>query len=332
MTQSTNLSIPSKVILLGEYAVLSGAPAVVAALTPRFELRISASSTDLAARHPDSPVGKLKAWAQHHSLEFVDGEFRDPFQGAGGFGGSTAEFALAYMAMANAFGNSNKGLGTRWDHVWGLYRELTRSASGQSPSGADLCAQWRGGTVALKPTDVQLESLDLWEESPWQPTRGLAVFSTTHLPGMKTATHTHLDSLKGRDFSPLSLTRTVETALRAIEGHDWEWFGRSLTDYGDLLRGLGLECAPMTALRAEILAIPGVLGAKGAGAMQSDALIVAWDAHATHADEIERAVIQRAEARALRQVQKGLFPEPGISLESEPAFLRASKSEHTQRF
>ena len=71
MSESINLSdsndsIAGKVILLGEYAVLTGLPALVAAIPPRFKmrsaLRLNSRGFDFQ-EHPRSPLGRLRAWA-----------------------------------------------------------------------------------------------------------------------------------------------------------------------------------------------------------------------------------------------------------------------------
>jgi hypothetical protein len=128
-TDLKTYSSPGKVFLLGEYAVLQGLPALVAAVGPRFSMgvtpRTPASEEDGRGFdgdefHPQSPVARLIDWAQDLRAPHCRLSFGDSHRGQGGFGGSTAQFALAYRAFAE--------LGS-WDtdlpKVWKLYRELS---------------------------------------------------------------------------------------------------------------------------------------------------------------------------------------------------------------
>ncbi|MDR3607943.1 MAG: hypothetical protein P4M08_11265 [Oligoflexia bacterium] len=301
------LSVPGKIFLLGEYAILAGLPAIVAAVGPRFELRLSHHKK--LSFHPQSPGGRLLTQAGLPSdLPF---EFYDPFEGAGGFGASTAQFALSYRALAR-----ERGWSEDWLDVWKCYRDLCRDPSGESipPSGADLLAQWVGGIICCQIEDSERADLRHFNGSSlWQ---NLMVFSASHQSGRKTATHHHLGSLHSKEFSHVAerLRMPLDAGLRAARANDAVSFGQAMTLYAEELRSAGLEIEPTLADRTELSKISGVLGVKGTGASQSDAIIVLVDPSEPGCKD---RVIQAALARDLRLVSSGLTVEPGISGETQ---------------
>lgn len=292
----SSYSAPGKVFLLGEYAALAGLPALVAACGPRFKLTVGGSAERFA---PESPVGRLLEWAGAPSLAM---SFEDPHAGAGGFGASTAQFALAYFALADARGWSDET--RRWENVWKLYRELT----GQRPSGADLVSQWRGGVSIFDARERK--AADVWPLFDWS---GLLVFSAAHLPGRKIATHEHLATLAGGVGEGSALAARLEAivaeGMRAIGDGSAPAFGRALESYADALAEAGLESEGARDDRQALSRLPGVLGCKGAGAGLSDAVIVLMQARSGHRE----TVIAAAQARGLKLVVDGLAPELGVS-------------------
>jgi mevalonate kinase len=303
-------SVPGKVFLLGEYAVLARLPCVVIAVGPRFHTR-RISGADLGEIHPESPAGKLLAWSEKtlspeiRSKALEDLEFNDPLSGAGGFGASTAQFALIYGAMG-AHAGWDLSAESSWREAWKLYRELTRKESEfKSPSGADLVGQWRGGLTWFDPAVVTADNL-----YPCADFSGLMVFSATGQAGRKVATHFHLDSLTTDGFRQ-KLAPITEAGAQAIRRGDLADLGLAMNDYAQALQSMGLEIAPTTADREALSQLPGVLGVKGAGAMQADAVLVLVDP-AAGADA--RELVQRlAESRGLRLVCSGLSNEEGLT-------------------
>lgn len=269
-------SAPGKVFLLGEYAVLEGLPAIVASVEPRFRLQLRARSDDPAPwpAHPQSPVSRLMDWAGRAGASpETELDFQDPFEGRGGFGGSTAQFALAYRALAE-----REGWDLGWKAVWRLYRELMRSwKEAVPPSGADLVAQWLGGVILFSGmTDPALTAEDLGCSGfDWS---SLLVFAATGQPGRKVATHEHLALLAGLGAEPYrELEQPLSEGIEAVGRRDCTGFGRALCRYARVLGGLGLECEATRRDRMAFEKIPGVLGVKGAGAMQSDGILVLVD-------------------------------------------------------
>lgn len=290
------LSCPGKVFLLGEYAVLRGGPALLWATGPRFELTVPGGTRPEPG---PSPRGRMVTWCEGEGLRPPMYDFRDPLGGKGGFGASTAEFLLLYAGMTGELD---------WEHAYAAYREITAAeTSALPPSGADLVAQARGGLTLFRPSQYSVEDL---------PTatieQSLLIFSATDIPGRKVATHEHLAGAElARVVAALpagELEAIIESAVDAIRAGGPEaagTLGACIRRYGDALATAGLEHPATGEDRRALAAIPGVLGTKGAGALQSDAVLaVVTPAARAHA-------IQVAQARGLRWIGD-LKSEPGL--------------------
>ena len=188
------LAVPSKVFIIGEYAVLDGSPAIVATFAPRFTLAcVSSSEAKKEVFHPDSPAGRLMKQSRWEGIW----EFVDPYSGSGGFGGSTAEFLLTY-AVAQLKSDLNPVPENAWD-AWSRYRRFTPRAS-----GADLVAQWLGGVVVVdlkKQSALQLDTDRIGNS--------ILVFSAAHQENRKVKTHEHLDSRR-EPFKASTYLRLVD--------------------------------------------------------------------------------------------------------------------------
>jgi hypothetical protein len=227
------------------------------------------------------------------------GKFVDPWEGRGGFGGSTAEFAFAAFQA---------GIRTAYE-AWTKYRELSaREPEIRRPSGVDLVVQWEGGTIEWKPP----ESKEIWRHHEGLQDLPALLFSATHLPNRKTATHAHLESLAG-GISFSSLMPSLDRAIAGARDKDWQEIGRAFSAYADSLAHLGLESPVVRNERLALSRMRGVHGAKGCGSLQTDAMVVIVES-LTSADTA--AVIQTAEEECgLRLLSKGLLPELGMRAE-----------------
>lgn len=284
-----NLSIPGKVFLLGEYSVLTGGRAILAAVGPRFQWTLS----DREPRfHPKSPAGKFLQ-TQKTKLK---ADFHDPHEGRGGFGASTAQFAFSFYA---AQGEHRSGI-----DAWQAYRDLHRTDS-VPPSGADLLTQWEGGICAVDysqalPSVRKLRPSSLEEQ--------ILVFTATHLEGRKVATHEHLRKAQWKaewTADAVAIVGRAEVALAEDSGTE---FGKALNDYAEFLAGHHLEAREAREDREAIASMKGVLGCKGTGALLSDVLIALVDDAS-----LFEPIVEAAEARGLRLALKGITQEKGIS-------------------
>jgi hypothetical protein len=193
--------------------------------------------------------------------------------------------------------------------AWRAYREVTADEL-LPPSGADLVAQWTGGVAGLDLKQQVVKPLfghGLWDD--------LLVFSAVGQPGRKVPTHEHLAKLKHSNV--LSGSLISELSARVLRAHDIldrpAEFGRALSDYADTLAQAGLELEASRADREALCARPGVLGAKGTGALLADALAVLIEPGTPH----RANVIAAAQARGLRLMANGLGEraQPGLLLE-----------------
>jgi hypothetical protein len=312
-------SVAGKVFLLGEYAALTGSPALLAAVGPRFVLRARSSgrgahlgppgpaSSAASAFHPASPAGRLIERARERlgagfGFSFW---FEDPYRGEGGFGASTAQFALVYGALAEEAGWELSAHAARK-----LYRELMAGEK-LPPSGADLIAQWSGGVVRFDPSRAGGDGIE--SRAAGLDWGALLVFSAAALPGRKVPTHEHLARLADSPLRPdrvATLAALVDRADRAILSGDGASFGAGLTEYARALSDAGLELAAARADREALASVPGVLGVKGAGALLADAVVVWLAPEATTLGGAERSrVIQAARERGLKLIADGLGPQ-----------------------
>jgi hypothetical protein len=307
-------SIPGKVFLVGEYAVLAGLPVWGLACGPRFRLEASADALSPGrVLHPESPAGRLLADRGLSSPGAAGWSFLDSHGGAGGFGGSTAEFALLAAALGAAPA-TDEG----WLPLWRSYRALTRPADGSvPPSGADLVTQWLGGTVRFRNpggsngsgAGVGVASGDEQAEAARVPAPALEsgqllVFSAAGQAGRKVATHRHLAELRadGRLRPESGLMRQLATLLERVPAALGETSGSGLgalfDEWARAMKEHSLEIEATREDREALRRLPGVLGVKGAGALQADCLLVLCKPVAGMQNEVLRV----AASRGLTQV------------------------------
>jgi mevalonate kinase len=333
-----SFSVPGKIFLLGEYAALVGKPSIVATLSPRFELfyegpcqehtqelsqescGASADAVFPFALH--SPAGKLWRSVRKKDPSFcaqwLNGSgkwtWKDPFEGKGGFGASTAQFILM-AAMLREMGQDERALSQdRWRELWKAYREQEPDVW-PKPSGSDLVAQTQGGILSFsfedEPRTQALEAAPKILENS-------LIFSATDQKGRKTATHQHLAALPRLSPSFIQdLESLVNEALQTYSKDDPTQFGALLQAYAKRLKKEGLEVLPAQEDRAWFQGFPWVKGVKGTGALLSDALVVVCDEGFLREDKVKAAEwIQRAEReRKIQLIQKGIRFEKGLSTE-----------------
>lgn len=273
------ISVGSKVFLLGEYQVLKGGAALVISLEPRFKLLVKAGSGKLVGISEASPAGR------YFQQEFVffqqfDLTFVDPHQGRGGFGASTAQMALL-QGLRDGYesfkSQSQVNLDLRKIHK--KYLELATTSTGVPPSGADLLAQLRGGLVEvdLGAGKIQWQA---WPFPQWQ----MLFFST----GRKLATHEHLSGLK--DIDVTDLREVYQKTMKALTEVDAEAFAQGLRDYQWALAEHEWQSSETAILLNRIYSLSGVVAAKGCGAMGAD--VVAVLVQKPHAETLKNAITQ----------------------------------------
>lgn len=297
------LSVGSKVFLVGEYQVLQEGTAFLAVIEPRFKMLVQAGHGELSGVPQGSP-----AFIFHeHEQEFFKNwnlEFLDPHAGRGGFGASTAQVALL-QGFKDGFASMNSQAQVELDlkKIRQKYLELVRPVSGPSPSGADLLGQIQGGLVEL---NIQSGKI---QKHAW-PFNNLQVYFFA--TGKKQATHEHLkeitlsqntktkvsgvDSMESSGEKLSELTRIYSRAMESFHQRDENLFNSAIADYHKELEKLGWVAKETLAWVSELQKLEGVKAAKGCGAMGAD--VIAVIAQTSHA----QTVIHSSEALGLKYI------------------------------
>lgn len=270
-TGSARLRVPGKILVLGEYLALASGQALVWSFPPYFELSETGSSVNKLPFHPQSPAGKLAAELSKH-MTLPSFHFVDPFDGHGGFGGSTAEFSLLFQW---ALAKQNKKA-TAWE-VWEKYQSFFAETL-LRPSGVDLLVQsMNQANESLVSVDIPMRELQSFlppSEAKW------VVFSAAHQAERKTKTHEHLQEIQQMGFpdafAPLigDLAKTFAKAVNALKGKNTPEFAKSIQAYAEILSSAGFEDKDAKEDRLAFQKAPGVLAVKGCGALLSDSVLV----------------------------------------------------------
>jgi len=270
------LSVGSKVFLLGEYQVLKNGTAFLVSMEPRFKIRVSPGEGELSG----IPMGSPAALYSQQESEFFKKwniEFIDPHQGRGGFGASTAQVGLliAFKESLKSL-TSHAQLDLDLKKIHQKYLELVRPEKGPSPSGADLLCQLQGGLVELDMPSGKIQKHS-WPFSDLQ-----VYFFTT---GKKLATHIHLQTLpvlndenrEGREDQVKiwdGLTHVYHQAMDAFHQHHQKMFIDSFSEYQVQLAQQGWQSEHTQYCLGELNSVSGVLASKGCGAMGADVIAV----------------------------------------------------------
>ena len=266
--------MPGKTFLVGEYLALKGGPSVILCTEPRFVLNLfpkKIKSDSPAIFHEASPAGKFM---KDHALFFAhwDMEFHDPYGGIGGFGASTAQFAMLYMAeliMREGEISSDK---MNWGELLRDYHMYAYSGIGEPPSGADLIAQLTGSIVFFDGNKLDVQS-NVW---PFKEI-GFLLFHT----GNKLATHEHLKSKL--EIPVDDLKASALRATKALSSSDIDSLVSAVQSYGETLQTCGFQAAESGAklnwLRTTARTSSGqspILSSKACGAMGADVIAVIY--------------------------------------------------------
>lgn len=179
MSATIHISAPGKVMVSGEYVVLDGAPAVVAAAPARAHVRFLPEVDKDAYIPPEATQARFLA---EREFGVVAGELsvdttalRDGARKFG-LGSSAAAAAGTVAAVAAAHGVDINDLRTRIDRLLPLALAGHRAVSPEG-SGADVAASMLGGFVRFEKhgTDVRADALEwpkdlhtaiIWTGSP----------------------------------------------------------------------------------------------------------------------------------------------------------------------
>ena len=275
------ISFPGKTFLIGEYAVLKGAPAILVNTKPSFDFFIT-KGTGENNFHPQSPAGQwLKLNPRINQSYHI--QSRDPYLGKGGFGFSSAQFNLVYLLshildtesgtqrteyhFFNLLEQTLKGKPLLKLHlldIWKAYRKL--SFEGVTPSGADVISQWLGRLCLFVPRPFTAYSID------W-PFPDLDFF-LVHT-GVKLNTWEHLRNLYKQPFSTLS--SLAKKAIVCVNDIDKEGFISTLNEYSVCLEQQGLTHKKTKLFLNRIKKYEQVITAKGCGSMGAEVIAIFFD-------------------------------------------------------
>jgi len=259
-------SVPAKMVLFGEWAVLAGHSAIATTLEPRFSLHCRSAEVDrFVSVSPEGeqtmnvtevPDGSYFAWARD-MLVYLRARTRGPpracawrFERAWleseGLGSSSALFVTLFAA----FHEQESPL-----HVEDLRAAHREFMEGQG-SGIDVAAQFHGGSIRYNLQQTEALKLAAPEE--------LFVFHT----GDKART---LDSLRSRAPMPSELQTQISFSVaRFLEDGDWE---RAIETHHLPLQTWGVVPPRVQQLRARWRERGFISALKTTGAGGGDALL-----------------------------------------------------------
>lgn len=246
--------IPAKTFLLGEYAAVAEASAIVLTTAPCFELSLT-SEQSLKGIHPESPAGLW--WHQQKTNKGLS--WHDPYKGRGGLGASSAQFLASYLASC-----SLRNISPNIDHMLNAYYQVSWTGKGLRPSGYDVIAQSQHGCVYINKSNKIIQSYH------W-PFHDLSFF-LIHT-GVKLATHHHLqDTALPKQIDYLS--KLVEDAKQAFEQINSLQLLDCIHQYHEKLAELNLVAEHSLKLIQQFKEYPEVLAIKGCGALGADILLL----------------------------------------------------------
>ncbi len=241
--------IPGKLFLIGEYGVIEGGDALVAAIRPGFTYYPAVKFN----AHPESPLGRYNT--HFGSDAAVDLNRLDSLNP--GFGTSTAELIAALWLQS--------GMLPQGPALWSWYKETFPRTS-----GADLLAQieaLRTGKalfqVAAGGKVKALPESELFSQ--------ILVFQTD--VSEKLPTHEALAATRPK--VPVEVTNNLSRKLQAGFLLGDERSLKALGEFAELMNSLGLETEHAKKVRLAFQKNPSVISAKGCGAGLHDVFLVA---------------------------------------------------------
>lgn len=247
--------LPAKTFLLGEYAAVDEASAIVLTTLPCFELTLNEEKR-LQGIHPDSPAGLWWHQQKHKNHGLI---WSDPYKGCGGLGASSAQFLGAYLASCYL-----KNKVPTVQEMLNEYYQVSWTGTGLRPSGYDVLAQSQSACVFINKQKHLLKSY------PWV-FKDLS-FILLHT-GTKLATHNHLqDSTLPTQIEFLSTI--VDEAQKGFEQGNSDLLISAINQYHQKLTELNLVAQHSLELIRKLKAYPEVKAIKGCGALGADVLLI----------------------------------------------------------
>lgn len=252
------IHIPSKTFLIGEYGVLSKGSCLLHLHEPYY--KVSSHGVESVSFHPKSPAGILTETLENK----VKFSFEDPYNGSGGFGGSTAE-VIAVLKMSN-FSDELKT-----NEAYSLYMDLFKN-NRTKPSGADFYGQYsclnKAGQTLLFHQDKSKCELLNW------PFKNISILIFKR--DKKIQTQNHLDSLKLKEENIKALKEITQKAIVDFRSADINFFLK-VDEFTQTQHESGLLLNETLNDLKVIKSIDGVVTARGCGALGADVITVFYD-------------------------------------------------------
>lgn len=247
--------IPAKTFLLGEYAALQQAGAIILTTSPCFEVAL-VEGKHSSTIHPQSPAGQ---WWATHTIPNYSLEWTDPYHGCGGLGASSAQFIGAYLASCHLL-----HIKPEKEVLLEAYFQCAWNGEGLKPSGYDVIAQSQSRCVYINREQQITQSFD-WVFND-------IGFLLLH-SNQKLATHYHLRSTQ----LPTGLDRLatiVEQGKQAFEQSNSALLIESVNAYQQTLSNLKLTAKHSLEQIEELKKQGSILAIKGCGALGADVLLL----------------------------------------------------------
>lgn len=248
-------SIPAKTFLIGEYAAIEGASAIILTTTPCFKVRLSANP-GLHGIHRDSPAGRF--WARE-GRPGIGLTWSDPYEGCGGLGASSAQFLGVYLASKHLQETKSSRV-----ELMSYYFEYAWDGVGSRPSGYDVLAQSQHRCVHINRQKNICQAVD-WPFSDM-------AYILLHT-GKKLATHQHLQTL-ALPSQIHQLSSTADQARIAFLSRDSQLLIDAVNDYHHQLMSMNLIAQHSLGQIKSLQEHPDIVAVKGCGALGADVLLV----------------------------------------------------------
>ena len=245
-----HIRVPSKTFLIGEYAVLKGASALIVSTPPFFNFKIhTQTSKPSHPFHKKSPAGM---YIEKHSKIFSSIQIELTEKRPSGFGLSGAEWN-AVLEIHSLFKKEDLSA----HPVWKEYRTFS-----DSTSGADVVAQRIGGLCHFCSSPFQAETLSWGFEN---------LEFAFILTGESLETWRHLKDIKIKYLD--SLKTISNLALKAVKEKDQTLFIQSIRDYAHELKKKNWLTRTTQKLLIQMDSDSDILASKGCGALGAECVV-----------------------------------------------------------
>ncbi len=275
---SYKASAPANLMIIGEYAVINGHPAVVCAVNPRLHVTIEpredkevhihsslgehkTSVTNLKAEAPfDLALACLRQYPLPSGCDItIESEFSDTL----GLGSSAALVAALCCTLAQWTEDDCSP-----DALWSKGITAIRSLS-EHASGADLAASLNGGVIVFKNDPFYIEPIHFSQKLS-------VIYSGSKLKSKEAvASHRQKQAESPKFISALEgiSNQLVTEFIVAAEDENWGRAGQKLNAAHGLLHTLGVSNERLDSLTWLLRESESVYGAKISGSGLGDCVI-----------------------------------------------------------